>query len=116
VVQTVSRFSSFNGNFGLSGPFRAASPSGQVSLDGVADTLSQNLVLPTGVSIAQVLASPSCYFEESENPDAFYCNGMPAPPEKIDLTNFDRTAFLTDVEQLIISPIEQTVQLFVERP
>ncbi len=116
VVQTVNRFSTFNGNFGLGGPFGAASPSGQVSLDGVADALSENLVLPAGVSIADVLASPNCYFEELEDADAFYCNGMPAPAERIDLTNFNRTAFLTDVEQLVIAPIEQTVQLFVERP
>jgi hypothetical protein len=114
VVQTVSRFSTFNGNFALSGPFGAASPSGQVSLDGVADALSQNLVLPAGVSIADVLASPGCYVDESQTGDDFYCNGMPAPAEQIDLTNFDRTAFLTDVEQLVFAPMEQTVQLFVD--
>jgi hypothetical protein len=116
LVQTVTRFSTFNGNFGLGGPFGAASPSGQVSLDGVADALSENLVLPAGVSIADVLASPNCYLEEREEDDAFYCDGVPAPAERIDLTNFDRNAFLTDVEQLVITPIEDTVQLFVERP
>ena len=62
---------------------------------------AKHLKLPTGVTVATVLASPRCYFAEFRTPGDFYCDGKPAPAETIDLTGFDRVAFLTDVEKLV---------------
>jgi hypothetical protein len=115
IVDVVSSFST-SGNFAFGGPFGAAAPSGQVSLDGVADVLTRNLTLPAGVTVADVLSAPRCYFDELTTGDAFYCEGQQAPAARISLTGFNRTAFLTDVEDLVIEPIEDTVQLFVDFP
>ena len=45
-------------------------------------------------------------------PGSFYCDGKPAPAKAIDLTTFDRVAFLTDLEAMVMRPLEQTSQLF----
>jgi MYXO-CTERM domain-containing protein len=115
VADVAGRFST-SGGFAFTGPFGAAAPSGQVALDGVADVLTRNLTFPEGIDVADVLASPTCYFDEFQSGDAFYCNGLPAPAERISLQGFDRAAFMTDVENLVIQPIEETLQLFEDLP
>jgi hypothetical protein len=110
VVQLVQSFSVFSGGGGFGGPF-APGTGGQVALDGVADVLAKHLHLPAGVKVEDVLASPRCYFKNYRMQGAFYCDGKPLPPE-IDLTGFDRIQFLTDVEALVIGPMEKTVALF----
>jgi hypothetical protein len=111
VVQVVQSFSGFSGG-GFGGPFGSRMPGGQVALDGVADVLAKHLNLPAGVTVEQVLASPRCFFQQFRMPDNFYCDGKPLPPAAIDLTGFDRIRFLTDLEALVIAPLEKTVQLF----
>jgi hypothetical protein len=115
ITWVIEGFASFGG-FSFSGPFGAAAAPGRVSFDGVADALARHLVLPEGVAVADVLAAPRCHFEEFMNGEAFYCEGRPAPPQPISLVDFDRTAFMAAVEELVIQPIEQTVQLFVDFP
>ncbi len=116
IADVATRFAIFN-QFAFTGPFGGAAPDqGQVSLDGVADVLTRNLTLPAGVAVSDVIASPLCYFDEFVTQDTFYCEGRPAPAERISLTGFDRTAFMTDVENLVILPIEETVRLFVDMP
>ncbi len=115
IVDVVDRFNAFD-NFNFTGPFGGATSSGQVALDGVADALSQNHMLPMGVTIDQFMATPRCYLEQFQVPDAFYCEGRPAPEVGVSLVGFDRSAFLTDVEELVIQPIEETVALFADFP
>jgi hypothetical protein len=112
VVQVVQIFSGFSGGGGFGGPFGTRSANGQVALDGVSDVLSKHLNLPAGVTVDQVLASPRCFFEQYRMPGNFYCDGKPVPPAVIDLTGFDRLKFLTDLEALVIAPLEKTAQLF----
>jgi hypothetical protein len=116
IVDVVNRFSTLSGNFNFAGPFGAAGSSGQVALDGVADALFRNLSIPMGTTIADVLESPACHLDEFEMEDSFYCNGQPAPEQRISLDNFDRRAFMTDVEEFVIQPIEDTVALFAAQP
>jgi hypothetical protein len=115
IIDVVSRFS-VSGDFSFTGPFGAAAASGQVSLDGVVDVIATHVRLPEGVSMDDFVASPGCYFDDFQAPANFYCDGRPAPEEPIFLANFNRDTFLTDVEELIIQPIEQTVQLFADLP
>ncbi len=116
IEDVATRFSTFN-NFAFTGPFGGAAPDqGRVSLDGVSDVLTRNLMLPEGVEVADVILSPRCYFDEFQTAETFYCNGKRAPAERISLATFDRARFLTDVENLIIVPIEETVRLFVDLP
>jgi hypothetical protein len=68
-----------------------------------------------GTTVEDVIASPSCHLDEFQTGDSFYCDGKPAPELLISLDNFDRRAFLTDVEQFVIQPIEETVALFASQ-
>jgi len=88
--------------------------SGVAPIDGLSDVLSRNLDLPAGVTLAAVMARPQCYFPDSREREAFYCEGQPAPTaaEIIDLTALDRMALLRDVEALVIKPLEDTAELF----
>jgi hypothetical protein len=88
---------------------------GQVALDGLADVLSRHLVLPAGVTVEQLLASPRCYFQRYRMPGAFYCEGRPVPAQTITFGGFDRLAFLGDLEKLVMQPLENTVQLFADQ-
>lgn len=115
IVDVISRFA-VSGNFNFTGPFGGATPSGTVALDGVADVLTQNLTLPEGVTVSDFMAAPRCYLEQFQVPDAFYCEGRPAPEVGVSLVGFNRTAFMTDVEELVIQPIEETVALFADFP
>jgi hypothetical protein len=115
VSYLVELFATF-GQGGFGGPFGARPSGGRVALDGVSDVLAHNLVLPPGVTADDVLASPRCYFSAFRTPDMFYCNGKPAPAQVIDLTTFDRKKFLTDVEALVIGPLEATAKLFTAQP
>ena len=98
------------------GPFASRSMSGRVALDGVTDVLAKHLVLPPGVTIDDVVAAPRCYFAEFRVPGTFYCEGRQATDATIDVANFDRVAFLTDVEALIVKPLEDTAALFARQP
>jgi len=98
------------------GPFASRSMSGRVALDGVTDVLAKHLVLPPGVTIEDLVTAPRCYFAEFRVPGTFYCEGRPAPESTIDVSNFDRVAFLTDVETLIIKPLADTAALFDRQP
>jgi hypothetical protein len=60
VVKAVDSFTVFSGGGGL--PGLPGGPVGRVALDGVTDVLAKHLTLPTGVTVADVLASPRCYF------------------------------------------------------
>jgi uncharacterized membrane protein YgcG len=112
IVSVINTFSTFAGqSFG--GPF-SSRPSGmRVTLDGVADVLTKHLKLVEAeVSVDQFIASPRCYLEQFRQPNVFYCEGKPAPVKAVDITGFNKVAFLTDVEAMIIQPIETTAQLF----
>jgi hypothetical protein len=115
VVDLVDQFASF-AQGGLGGPFASRPASGRVALDGVTDVLANNLVLPAGVTIDDVVTSPRCYFSAFRSPDNFYCDGRPAPAQVIDLATFDKKKFLTDVEKLVIGPLEATAKLFTDQP
>ena len=115
IANMVTMFSTF-AQGGLGGPFASRPSSGKVALDGVADVLTRNLVLPAGVNVDDVIASPRCYFAAFRSPNMFYCEGKPTPAAVIDLANFDRTKFLTDVEALVIGPLEATAKLFADQP
>jgi hypothetical protein len=112
VVSVVNTFSTFaNGGFG--GPFASRPSGGRVALDGVTDVIQKHLKLTEmGINVDEFLQSPRCYFQQFRSPTQFYCDGKPTPAKVIDLTGFDVRAFLTDVEGMIIGPIEKTVQLF----
>jgi hypothetical protein len=68
------------------------------------------------VTVDQVMASPRCYFQEFQMPGAFYCDGKVAPTGFVDVSAFDRTAFLTELEKLVIQPLEKTSELFRAQP
>jgi hypothetical protein len=114
MIETLSTFA--QGNFG--GPFGARPSGGRVALDGVTDVVASQLKLPVGVTADQVVASPRCYFAELQQQGAFYCDGKtaPTPGQTIDLTTFDKRAFLTAVEALVIAPMEKTAKLFADQP
>jgi hypothetical protein len=115
IVRMVELFASFaQGNFG--GPFGSRPSGGKVALDGVADVLANQLKLPPGVTADQVVASPRCYFAELRQQGTFYCDGKMAPSATIDLSMFNKAAFLTEVEKLVIQPLEKTAKLFVDQP
>jgi uncharacterized membrane protein YgcG len=113
IVSVIDTFSTFAGqSFG--GPF-GSRPSGgmRVSLDGVADVLAKHLkLMEADVTVDQFIASPRCYLAQFRQPNVFYCEGKPAPAKAVDITGFNKVAFLTDVEAMIIQPIESTAQLF----
>ncbi len=112
IVSVIDTFSTFAGqSFG--GPF-GSRPSGmQVTLDGVSDVLAKHLkLMEADVTVDQFIASPRCYLEQFRQPNVFYCEGKPAPAKAVDITGFNKVAFLTDVEAMIITPIESTAQLF----
>lgn len=111
VANLVDRFSVLGGVNSFGGPFGAAQSEGLVALDGVTDVLSAHLTLPEGVSMADLIASPSCYLTDPGPELDFYCNGLVAPDVTIDLSGFDRIAFLTAVEDLVFVPMEETAQL-----
>jgi hypothetical protein len=113
VVQVIGTFSTFSqGPNAGPGPFASRGGSGRVALDGVADLITTQLKLPPGVTANDVMAAPRCYFEEFRRPGDFYCEGRPTPPQVIDLTTFDKVKFLTELEKLVIQPLEKTSQLF----
>jgi hypothetical protein len=114
IVRMIESLSGFSpGNLG--GPFNGR-PSGRVALDGVTDVIASQLKLPPGVTADQVVANPRCYFAELQQQGAFYCEGKMAPSASIDLTTFDKKMFLTEVERLVIGPLEKTAKLFVDQP
>jgi MYXO-CTERM domain-containing protein len=112
IVSAIQTFASSAGQ-GFGGPFGSRPSGGRVALDGVADVLSKHLkLMEAGVTVDQFMASPRCYLEMFRIPGQFYCDGKPAPAKTVDLTGFDRVAFLTDVEAMIVQPMEKTSQLF----
>ncbi len=114
VVKTIETFASFaQGNLG--GPFGSRPSSGRFSLDGVADVMAQTLTIPPGVNLDDFLAAPRCYLAAFRQSGNFYCQGRPAPAQAIELTGFDKVAFLTAVESLVVKPLEATAQLFIDR-
>ncbi len=111
VVRTIEAFSSFaQGNFG--GPFASRPGGGRVALDGVSDVMAQALVFPAGVAMDDFLAAPRCYLAPFRMAGSFYCEGRPVPSQTIDLTGFNKVAFLTAVEAMVIKPLEDTAKLF----
>jgi hypothetical protein len=114
VVKSVESLSTFAPGV-LNGPFAGRGMRGQVALDGLADVLTKHLVLPAGVTVEQLLASPRCYFQRYRMPGAFYCEGRPVPAETITFGGFDRLAFLGDLEKLVMQPLEKTVRLFADQ-
>jgi hypothetical protein len=95
---TIQTFASFAAR-AFGGPFGSRPSGGRVALDGVADVLSKHLKLKeAGVTVDQFMESPRCYLEMFRTGPSFYCDGKPAPARTVDLTGFDRVAFLTDVE------------------
>ena len=112
ILSTIQTFASFAGQ-PLGGPFGSRPSGGRVALDGVADVLSKHLkLMEAGVTVDQFMESPRCHLEMFRTPGQFYCDGKPAPAKTVDLTGFDRVAFLTDVEAMIVQPMEKTSQLF----
>ena len=112
IVSVVNTFATFaTGNFG--GPF-GSRPSGmRVALDGVSDVLAKHLkLMEAEVTVDQFMAAPRCYLEAFRQPNMFYCEGRPTPPRAVDISTFNKVMFLTDVEAMIIKPIEDTSQLF----
>jgi hypothetical protein len=112
IVAVVNTFNTFaSGGFG--GPF-GSRPSGmRVSLDGVSDVLAKHLkLMEAEVTVDQFMAAPRCYLEQFRLPNTFYCEGKPTPPKAVDISTFNQVLFLTDVEAMIIQPIEATAQLF----
>jgi hypothetical protein len=114
IVEAIAALSTFAPG-GLGGPFATRAMRGEVALDGLTDVLVKHLVLPPGVTVEQLLASPRCYFQRYRMPGAFYCDGRPVPPQTITLANFDRLAFLGDLEKLVMQPLEKTVKLFEDQ-
>jgi hypothetical protein len=112
IVQAIEMLSTFSSGAGMGGPFAGRAAAGRVALDGLTDVLSRHLELPAGVEIEQVMAAPRCYFQTLRMPGTFYCEGKPAPAETLDLARFDRNGFLTDLEKLVMEPLEKTAQLF----
>jgi hypothetical protein len=112
IVSVVDTFSTFAGG-GFGGPFSSRPANGRVALDGTADVLQKHLkLMEAGVTVDQFMQSPRCYLAQFRVPGQFYCDGKPAPAMAIDLSSFNRVAFLTDVEAMIVSPMEKTTQLF----
>ena len=64
-------------------------------------------LLAAGVTVDEVMARPAATSESSAC-RASSTARQGAPAETIDVTRFDRVAFLTDVEKLVIQPLEQT--------
>jgi hypothetical protein len=112
IVAVVNTFNTFSSG-GFGGPF-ASRPSGmRVSLDGVSDVLAKHLkLMEADVTVDQFMAAPRCYLEQFRQPNMFYCEGRPTPAKAVDISTFSKVLFLTDVEELIIKPIEATSQLF----
>lgn len=92
-------------------PFAAAGSDDAELLDGVADVLAQTLTLPPETTLADLVAAPRCYLPAPESRQNFYCDGRKAPPQAVDLGDFDRLAFLTAVEALVFAPMEEAAQL-----
>ena len=117
LVHVIERFATF-GQANLMGPFGSRPVGGmRVALDGVTDVLTTNLKLPAGVTLAQLMARPRCYLTPGVA-GAVYCEGAvaPTPAERIDLSTFNRTKFMLDIESLVIQPLEKTAQLFAAQP
>jgi MYXO-CTERM domain-containing protein len=71
-------------------------------------------VLPPGVTIDQVMSSPSCYVGE-RTAATFYCDGKVAPEKGLDLTAFNKAEFLRAVESMVIEPMQKTAKLFADQ-
>ncbi|HTM45446.1 MAG TPA: DUF2330 domain-containing protein [Polyangiaceae bacterium] len=70
------------------------------TLDGFADVVTQTVPLPAGVSAEQFMSCFYCYL------------GYGAGGGDAGLAGFDKTAFLTSLDSLVIDPMRKTQELF----
>ncbi len=110
IEATVQRFRDLS-TTSFGGPFGAGDLEGPSLVEGIDEVLARNLALPEGVSAEQFASAPSCYLRELPE-EQFYCEGQVAPSEPVDLSAFDRAQFLTDMEELVFAPLQETAQLF----
>ena len=94
--------------------FLESAARGLGSLDGFSDVMSNPEVLPLrqGATVEQFMNCMSCYFETevAVRNDAYPSTEF--NPETDPLLTMDIPAFLAEVEELVIAPLEDTVALF----
>jgi len=89
---------------------------GLTAVDGLEDALRRNITFAAEVDMSDFLVRPQCYLAGQRNPANVFCEGRAAPPDTqaVDVSQLDREKLLRDLDELVMIPIEETVDLLAD--